>query len=136
MADVGDLEQAVRTRALEIVDLASRAVLDATRDACPVGVSDEAGTLRDSHDVDPPVDAGNVIAADIHADAAHAEFVRDGTRPHVIVPVRARVLRFEVGGDVVYAARVNHPGTAPNTEWWTDEAFAERWSTALEAEVS
>ena len=35
----------------------------------------------------------------------------EGTRPHVILPRRARVLRFEVGGDLVFAHRVNHPGT-------------------------
>lgn len=34
-----------------------------------------------------------------------------GTRPHVITPKRARALRFVSGGQVVFARRVNHPGT-------------------------
>jgi hypothetical protein len=43
-----------------------------------------------------------------------AIFVVNGTRPHLIRPVRARVLRFTVGGQVVYARLVRHPGNKPN----------------------
>lgn len=43
-----------------------------------------------------------------------ALYVTRGTRPHLIRPVRARVLRFEVGGRVVYASVVHHPGNRPN----------------------
>lgn len=43
-----------------------------------------------------------------------AVFVTRGTRPHEIRPVRARVLRFTVGGRVVYASVVHHPGNQPN----------------------
>jgi hypothetical protein len=44
-----------------------------------------------------------------------ALFVTLGTRPHRIVPRRpGGVLRFTVGGRVVYARYVNHPGTKPN----------------------
>lgn len=43
-----------------------------------------------------------------------ALYVTGGTRPHVIRPVRARALRFTVGGQVVYARLVHHPGTKPN----------------------
>lgn len=43
-----------------------------------------------------------------------AVFVTRGTRPHLIRPVRARALRFIVGGRVVYARLVRHPGNAKN----------------------
>lgn len=43
-----------------------------------------------------------------------ALFVMNGTRPHVIRPVRAAALRFTVGGRVVYARVVHHPGNKPN----------------------
>ncbi|MEM2003164.1 MAG: HK97 gp10 family phage protein [Nitrososphaerota archaeon] len=43
--------------------------------------------------------------------AEYASFVEFGTRPHVIYPRRARALRFEVDGEVVFARRVHHPGT-------------------------
>lgn len=42
-------------------------------------------------------------------------YVVYGTRPHVIRPRRpGGVLRFTVGGRVVYARFANHPGTRPN----------------------
>jgi hypothetical protein len=41
-------------------------------------------------------------------------FLNDGTRPHEIVPRSAKALRFETDGKVVFAARAQHPGTAPD----------------------
>lgn len=43
-----------------------------------------------------------------------ALYVIGGTRQHVIRPVRAKALRFTVGGQVVYAKVVMHPGSKPN----------------------
>ncbi len=42
----------------------------------------------------------------------------DGSEPHVIRPRRAKALRFVIGGRVVFAARVNHPGS-PGTRFLT-----------------
>lgn len=59
----------------------------------------------------------------IGSDVEYANMVHDGTKPHVIRPKRAHTLRrgsrgvvkpalrFKVGGRVVYAKVVNHPGT-------------------------
>lgn len=44
----------------------------------------------------------------------YSKFVIPGTRAHVITPRHAKVLRFVVGGSVVFTQRVNHPGTKPN----------------------
>lgn len=41
-------------------------------------------------------------------------YVLRGTRPHIIRPRRARALRFEVGGRVVFSKLVHHPGTDAN----------------------
>ena len=38
----------------------------------------------------------------------------EGTAPHIIEPKRAKVLRFEVGGQEVFASRVFHPGIRAN----------------------
>lgn len=44
-----------------------------------------------------------------------ARLHHDGTEPHDIVPVRAKVLRFTTtGGVTIFARRVSHPGTDPN----------------------
>lgn len=47
------------------------------------------------------------------ARAPHAPYVEHGTRPHLIRPRRARALRFEVDGEIIYARLVHHPGTSP-----------------------
>lgn len=48
-------------------------------------------------------------------------FLEEGTRPHIIRPVRAKALRFEVDGEVVFARLVHHPGTSPSP--WLAPAF-------------
>lgn len=58
----------------------------------------------------------------VHANAGYAAFVELGTRPHVIRPRRKKVLawpagnarlsgRARSGGAMVFARKVNHPGT-------------------------
>jgi hypothetical protein len=44
----------------------------------------------------------------------YAQIVTSGSRPHIIQARTAKALRFVIGGQVVYARRVNHPGTRPN----------------------
>lgn len=60
--------------------------------------------------VDGPKGLQGVIVCDHPA----VRFVLDGTRPHIIRPRRARALRFEAGGRVVFSKLVHHPGTRPN----------------------
>ncbi|WTW95387.1 hypothetical protein OG216_19285 [Streptomycetaceae bacterium NBC_01309] len=50
----------------------------------------------------------------ITCDHPAVHYVLNGTRPHVIRPHRAKALRFEVRGEVVYARLVRHPGTRAN----------------------
>lgn len=42
------------------------------------------------------------------------EQLSEGTSPHLIEPKNGKVLRFEKGGQEVFATRVFHPGTRPN----------------------
>lgn len=66
--------------------------------------------------------SGPAIA--VGAEEPHALLHHTGTAPHVIRPVRAKVLRFPVakGSSVfAYAPEVHHPGTAPNP-YLTDPA--------------
>lgn len=76
-----------------------------------VGV--ETGRLRDSihmrQDRDP---LGQKMI--IRATGPHAVPHHDGTKPHIITPNDANILRFTAGGRVVYTHKVNHPGTRPN----------------------
>jgi len=44
----------------------------------------------------------------------YGRFVREGTRPHTIEPVRAPYLHFKIGDKWVRTKLVNHPGTKAN----------------------
>lgn len=52
----------------------------------------------------------------VTASSAHAKYVHEGTKPHLIKPVRRRMLRFfwDKVGAVVYLRQVNHPGNKAN----------------------
>ena len=45
---------------------------------------------------------------------SYALLHHEGTKPHIITPDRAEVLRFSSRGRVVYTRIVRHPGTKPN----------------------
>lgn len=94
-------------RKAQKVLLAAQAILAAT-------VKDGSGELESSLVVQPvPTPAG--MTCQVIADSPHARFYHDGTRPHQIRPVNAKVLRFpgRSSGVIVFTAGpVNHPGTA------------------------
>lgn len=71
----------------------------------------DTGNLRDSIGVRSQ---GNsiVIGPDL-GKAPYAGYVEFGTGPHEIRPRNAKALRFTVGGQVVFARVVHHPGTRP-----------------------
>lgn len=53
--------------------------------------------------------------ASVGSDLKYALAHHEGTRPHVILPVRAQALAFPGrGGTMIITKRVNHPGTRPN----------------------
>lgn len=56
---------------------------------------------------------GNVQFVSVGSNLPHALMHHEGTRPHEIRALPGRVMRFNVGGRVVYAQRVDHPGTRP-----------------------
>lgn len=43
-----------------------------------------------------------------------AGWILKGTRAHIIVPRKAKALRFVIGDTVIFAKKVHHPGTNPN----------------------
>lgn len=56
---------------------------------------------------------GRVQYVSVGSNLPHALMHHEGTRPHSISAHEGRIMRFNVGGRVVYARRVNHPGTRP-----------------------
>lgn len=85
-------------------------VAKAVRREAPV----KTGKLRDSILVRRGATTSR-LGWSVIADTDYSSAVERGTKPHEIVPRRASVLRFpSKAGGVVYAHKVNHPGTQPN----------------------
>jgi len=102
-------------------DLESMA--DDVADALDDAVEKTALQVERSAKQNAPVDTGNLRASLRSARAGPANYlvgtnveyapdVEFGTQPHVITPDDAEALRFEgADGDIVFAQRVEHPGT-------------------------
>ena len=69
---------------------------------------DRTGELRGTLDI---IDTG-AWSKRLIAPAKYAKYVNDGTKPHVILPKNGGFLRFVIAGRVIFAKKVNHPGTA------------------------
>jgi hypothetical protein len=53
-------------------------------------------------------------AVEVGSKVRYAYLHHEGTRPHLIVPIRRTHLRFRSGARIVFAKSVLHPGTKPN----------------------
>lgn len=73
------------------------------------------GNLRNAVRAYPPAGDQFPIIGSVAVDrtAPYGKMLEKGTRPHDIRPIRAKALRFTVGGDVRFAKVVHHPGTKP-----------------------
>lgn len=71
------------------------------------------GTLKDSWEVGHLTKIGSVAMIEVYTEDPIAPYVEYDTRPHIIRPRTASMLRFRSSktGDVIYAAEVLHPGT-------------------------
>lgn len=93
----GPGDRLLRRRADQVADLARRNA--ASHGSIPAGIV--VGPVRD----------GSITVESTHPATL---YVHNGTRPHQIRPRTREYLRFEVGGRVVYAKVVNHPGYRGN----------------------
>ena len=84
-------------------------------------------TGRLKHSIRKRVDLIN-LEAEVGPEVSYGVYVEFGIRPHIIRPVRARALRFEATGEIVFARLVRHPGTKP-------KPFIHETAEAVEREV-
>lgn len=74
----------------------------------------DTGRLAQAIKEDPIVSNGPFrVIGGVTSHAPYSAFVHMGTKPHVIRPRNASALKFNAGGETVFAASVNHPGTKP-----------------------
>lgn len=115
-----------RERAVAEVRIDRRAILLAARREARANLTTGLRRAQGRAKILAPVDTGRLrsdirfeirnralgVTGRLFCTVSYADAVHDGTRPHVIRPRRpGGVLRFRVGGQVVYAKFVNHPGT-------------------------
>ena len=112
---------------LGVIADVDRQLTDARRESVARAVTAGAEEARTNHRFQSRTGAtvagiqGQVVVATpaevvgvLESTAETSIFLNDGTRPHEIVPKNAKALRFETDGKVVFAARAQHPGIAPD----------------------
>jgi len=90
--------------------LAVKKTLFATEASAKVGAPVDTGYLEGSISTD--ID-GDGLGGVVGPTANYGDDVEYGTGPHIIRPRDAQFLRFSIGGHLVFAHEVHHPGTAP-----------------------
>jgi hypothetical protein len=90
-----------REKLSKFLEESARTVFEEVKNRAPA----RTGRLRESITLVRVSDLHYVIGSPLE----YAVYVERGTRPHTIRPRRARALRFEVGGQTVFAARVVQP---------------------------
>lgn len=110
-----DIRGGVRARVREIVEEQALRTKEYAIAGAPEGDSQGSGEkpLRETIYMRAAPGSGREEFI-IGSTSQKAVWVTKGTRPHVIVPKRAKVLRFEINGEVIWTDKVDHPGTAPN----------------------
>ena len=114
-ADISQLAEALRrtateseTTTMDVMVRSANFIKAEMQSRAPV----RTGTLRNSIFIQ--VDTDKVTIGPNLTQAPYAGYVEFGTRPHEIRPKSAGgVLAFTVGGQKVFAKRVQHPGTKP-----------------------
>ena len=72
--------------------------------------------LRSSihHEINEPTSADDTYSAVVGTNVNYAPYVNFGAASHIIVPLDKKALKFNMGGQTVFAKKVFHPGTQPN----------------------
>lgn len=123
MADAAALREKVQSANQQVFFDAVRRLMVDLHDAAPEG---ETGDTRRMLS-ETPGGSSPRFTATVTSGSDHGNFVETGTRAHTVVPVVAKVLRFQPkGGPVVFATKANIPAQearpwfAPTLAKWSD----------------
>lgn len=105
--DRAELNRTIRGASRRELEATARQVVNRAKILAPV----DTGRLRASIRIESRRTLTLRSVYTVGSDVEYARMVHDGTRPHVIRPKTANVLRFRVGGRWAYAKVVHHPGT-------------------------
>lgn len=102
--DVAQLNRVALAEARREVTDTTRRVFNRATVLTPV----DTGNLRAQNKMQVRV-AGRSVVGEVFNETEYAKAVHDGSRARTIVPRRKKALRFEVGGKVIFARRVQMP---------------------------
>lgn len=105
--DQADLRRVIRGASLRELENTGRRVVNRAKILCPV----DTGRLRASIKGRPSRTWTLRPQFTVSTNVDYAEMVQNGTRPHIIRPRTKQALKFNIGGQVVFAKVVHHPGT-------------------------
>jgi hypothetical protein len=106
---------AARVGLIEVTDVCRKILNQATVNA-PV----DTGFLRAQHSMTVKT-LRTRVKGEVVNRAKYAAAVHDGSKAHIIRARKKKALRFEVGGKVVFARSVRHPGSR-GRPWLADAA--------------
>lgn len=129
MANGNDLRVRLRRAALIGGRRAAQSTVRSLKAAAPV----DTGDTRERIAIESQRSTPTSVAFTIVSPTPQSNWTEFGTRPHVIRPRRRKALRFVVGGQTVFARKVNHPGNPPRP--WFFPTVRREWRANLEAEV-
>lgn len=129
-ADATGLRHHVATRARQAHVIAAADMKTRYRRAAPYAT----GATQESVDLVNFRASNTQIACTAQATTPQALYTDQGTHPHTIRPRKAKALRFRIGGRVVFAREVHHPGNKA-TRWFSNTGPTE-WHGALQRAYS
>ena len=113
MKDIDKFSESKQQAIKHEIARATYEIQDTAKREVPV----DKGILKNSIDA---VIVNKELTGQVIVKRNYGIFVHEGTKPHIIRPVRKKVLAWRVrtqgklGKDYVFAKVVNHPGTKPN----------------------
>lgn len=134
-ADASGLRDLLTRWSLAVAEGWSDELTTVLKDAAPVNQNPQPssrppGTLRDAITHTPVAPNGEGAGFQVQAPGIEAVTTAKGARPHVIRPVRGKVLVFQVDGSTVFARSVDHPGNT-GTDWF-NQALRNSGAEALQ----
>lgn len=109
------LENAGKNMPKELKDAMNKSTVKVKNDARKIkagSFKNQTGNLRRSIFRNVTVTAGDLKGI-VATDQKYSKYVEFGTRPHTILPKRGKYLAFKGSTGIVFARKVNHPGSKP-----------------------
>jgi hypothetical protein len=90
----------------DALELVGQFVKGEAKNLCPVVTSNLKNSI--AHEV-----VGGTLVR-IGTNVEYAAAVELGSKPHTILPKNSKLLVFNIGGETIFATKVEHPGTEPH----------------------